>query len=317
MVTLPVTMPKKNKSQRRQAKTLRVAASTEAPIHTKDQAWLLVIAGAEVDLGRHVRCDRPITLGRDPDATLSLSDESTSWSHCSVVRVAETGRYNLIDLGSTNGTIVNGVKIQERVALSEGDKIFLGESVVRFSFGDAVDLRYQERLEEIVTTDPLTGMLTKRQYDATFAKVEQTARTSGSFLSVMVMDMDGLKKVNDTHGHEMGGFIIVEVSTIIRKVLDQHGHLCRFGGDEFVGCFPGLESDRALRLAQEVRLRVEEHHFESEGRIVHPTISMGVATYPDQVQEASNLFRAADRALYRAKGAGRNRVESAASEEHT
>jgi len=306
-------MPKKRApGSRKLAKTLRVNSmpGTGAPVLDRDQrsAWLLVVQGAEVDLGRHILCDRPITVGRDPDADLSLNDGSISRGHCSIERDAETGRYMLIDLGSTNGTVVNGTKVHDRIPLSEGDKVFLGASVLRFSFADQVDLQYHERLEEMVTTDPLTGMSTKRQYDATFAQAAARASANASKLTVMVMDMDGLKQINDTHGHEMGGYAIATVAGLIRKVLGGHGDLCRFGGDEFVGCFANMDRERARALAQRVRDVIAAHHFEHNGVVVEPTISIGVASFPEDVSDPWELFTAADRAMYKAKRRGRDRV---------
>jgi two-component system, cell cycle response regulator len=270
-------------------------------------ASLLVVGGAEIDLGRQVLCNRPITIGRDEDLELSLTDGSISRQHCRVERDEETGHYLMVDLGSTNGTAVNGRRV-DRYPLAEGDKIFLGSSVIRFSFSDAVDLEYQSRLSEMVTTDALTGLASKRQYDATFEITADRAASTGTSLAVMVMDMDGLKQVNDTHGHEMGGYAIVEVSNIMRAVLGDHGTLCRFGGDEFVGCFPGLTRARATELAELLRKRVATHNFVRDGVRVEPTLSIGVATYPDDTDNPAQLFAAADRALYRAKRAGRNRV---------
>ena len=165
----------------------------------------------------------------------------------------------------------------------------------------------------MVQTDSLTGLDTKRQYDAVFDVVAKQALLENTRLTVAVMDLDGLKAINDTHGHEMGSFTIAEVANLITENMETHGHLARFGGDEFVCCFPGLDHNIAMELAEELRVAVETHEFVSEGIQVHPTICIGVATYPDQVDDPSALFKFADAALYRAKRAGKNRVESAAT----
>ncbi|MBT8491540.1 MAG: diguanylate cyclase [Deltaproteobacteria bacterium] len=303
-------MPKNRKPEKRKlAKTLPVnVVQGLHDVEQKRSGWLLVVQGAEVDLGRHVLCDHPITVGRDPDVDLPLSDGSISRAHCSIERDPETGRYVVVDLGSTNGTTVNGTTVKGRLALTEGDKVFLGASVLRFSFADAVDLQYQERVEEMVTTDPLTGLATKRQYDSTFSAAAQRAERDGSPLTVLVADMDGLKQINDTHGHEMGGFAITEIATLMKKVFGSHGELCRFGGDEFVGCFPGLDREQARSLADRLRLDINDHHFTRGGIEVSPTISVGLATYPGDTSEPNELFTIADRAMYKAKRRGRNRV---------
>ena len=305
-------MPKNRKPPRKPAETLRVASflSPEQLVPGEPTGSLLVVQGAEVDLGRHVMCNRPITIGRDERADLSLSDGSISRAHCSVER-AETGRYMLHDLGSTNGTLLNGERVQGSVPLNPGDKIFVGASVIRFAYSDQLDLQFHSRLEEMVSIDPLTGMSSKRAYDAIYQATIERTRAEESPLVLMVMDMDGLKQINDTHGHEMGGFVIAEVAFIIRAVLEDHGTLCRFGGDEFVGCFPGMDGARAEALAEEVRDRVARHPFVRDGVRVEPTISIGVACYPGDAADPAGLFTAADRAMYDAKRSGKNQVKAA------
>jgi diguanylate cyclase (GGDEF)-like protein len=305
-------MPKRSSAsdKRRPAETIKFSSEDVqdfARTHRRFAA-LLVVQGAEMDLGVHVVCDRPIVIGRDTDVELPLRDGSISRRHCQVERDDETGRYLLRDLGSTNGTRVNGTRVKEPVPLAEGDKVFLGASVVKFSYADGFDVEYHAKLESMVATDALTGLLSKRKFDAAFAEVVERSRIEASPLSVLVMDMDGLKKINDTHGHEMGGFAIIEVARIIGEILDGHGDTCRFGGDEFVAILPGAEKPRARELAEKVRDGVANHTFEKDGVRVAPTISIGVSSLPDDGETCEDLFRAADRALYRAKGAGRNQV---------
>lgn len=303
-------MPKNRKMPRKPAETVRVASFMPDQLAAggEQTGSLLVVQGAEIDLGRHVMCDRPITIGRDERADLTLSDGSISRAHCMVDRFE--GGYLLVDLGSTNGTSLNGERVEDRVPLQPGDKIFIGASVIRFAYSDQLDLQFHSRLEEMVSIDPLTGMSSKRQYDANYQAMLERAVAEESGLVVMVMDMDGLKIINDTYGHEMGGFVIAEVAGLIRAVLEEHGYLCRFGGDEFVGCFAGLEKGRAVALAEEVRDKVAHHVFEHNGERVEPTISIGVACYPADVENPDQLFGAADRAMYEAKRHGKNQVKA-------
>ena len=146
-------------SKRRAAETIKFSAEEVQDLTRTAQrfAALLVVQGAEVDLGTHVVCDRPVTMGRDTGLELALRDGSISRRHCQIERDDDTGRYLLRDLGSTNGTRVNGTRVEAVVPLAEGDKIFLGSTVVRFSYADGLDVQYQAKLEELVTTDALTG----------------------------------------------------------------------------------------------------------------------------------------------------------------
>src|SRR5437667_12187943 len=120
-------MPKQ-KEHRRAAETIKFSAEDVQDFTrtARRHAALLVVQGAEVDLGTHVVCDRPVTLGRDPDVELPLRDGSISRRHCRIERDDESGRYILHDLGSTNGTRVNGTRMTDPIPLAEGDKIFLG-----------------------------------------------------------------------------------------------------------------------------------------------------------------------------------------------
>jgi diguanylate cyclase (GGDEF)-like protein len=305
-------MPKRRKVvPRTAAATIRVEATNadgKVVDTARRTASLLVVQGAAVDLGHLVVCDRPVTIGRDDKAELALSDGSISRRHCRVERDAQSGHYLLVDLGSTNGTSVNARRVDGHVPLTEGDKIFLGASVVRFSYADSVDLEYQSMVQEMVRTDPLTGLSSRREYDIAYKAMVDKAAVDRQPLSLLVMDMDGLKQINDTHGHDFGGFAIVEVSRLMREVLEPHGLLCRFGGDEFVACLPGIQGARACELAEELRARVAAHRFEKDGIAMQPTVSIGVATYPPDAVDAETLFAAADRALYQAKRRGRNRV---------
>jgi diguanylate cyclase (GGDEF)-like protein len=302
----------KKRQIKKVAETLRVMAAPEPrELLRRRTATLSVVQGAEVDLGRHIRCDHPIIVGRDERVDFFLNDGSISRAHCSVERDIETGRYMLIDLGSTNGTTINGVRVHDRVPLSAGDKIFLGSSVLKFGFADELDLEYQNRLEEMVNIDALTGLFTKRQYDAAYNILVERANVDDTPLTVVVMDMDGLKEINDTHGHEYGSYAIQETASLIRDVLTDYGQVARFGGDEFVGCFPNLDGDATARLAEILRQRVNTHVFERNGVRFHPTLSIGIASYPRDVLDPNELFTAADRAMYKAKRKGKNRIATA------
>ena len=303
-------MPK-NK-QRKVAETIRFAhaegAGEDFARTARRMAALVVVQGDELDLGLHVVCDRPVTIGRDADIELPLRDGSISRKHCVIERDEESGRWVCRDLGSTNGTRVNGVRMREAVPLAEGDKIFLGASVVKFSYHDAFDVDYHAKLESMVQTDALTGLLSKRGFDSAYAHAVERARAEGQPLGVLVMDMDGLKQINDTHGHEMGGFAIREVAGVLRAVVGSRGETCRYGGDEFMSCLPGLDKAAAQSLGEEIRAAVARHVFDKDGVRVAPTLSIGVAAFPEDGDSTDELFRAADRALYRAKRAGKNQV---------
>jgi len=270
-------------------------------------AFLTVIRGGKRDLGRNVVVNRPIIIGRAEDADLPLQDLVASWRHA---RVAPRGnqRFVLEDLGSTNGTHVDGGLVKDPWTLREGEKIFVGDTVVRFSMADEMDLGFQDMVSQLVSTDPLTGLESKRSFDDALDYSLEGARANGLNLSILMMDMDGVKIINDTHGHLFGAHCIGETGRLIARVLGQRGEACRFGGDEFTAFLPGFVKRGALAVAEEIREALESAGLNKDGITLRPTISIGVASFPDDGAKLLELIAAADRALYRAKAAGRNCV---------
>jgi diguanylate cyclase (GGDEF)-like protein len=136
----------------------------------------------------------------------------------------------------------------------------------------------------------------------------EEARLTRVPMAVMMLDLDGLKQINDTHGHPIGAYTIAEVGKIIGQILSPRGAACRFGGDEFAAFLPGMNKRQAKALGETVREKVACHAFQKDGIVVRPTISIGVSSYPDDGATADLLLRRADEALYRAKKGGRDRV---------
>jgi len=264
---------------------------------------LVVIAGAE--LGQRVVVDRSLTLGRHPDCDVILSDLLVSSFHA---RIEDRGdSWTLVDLDSTNGTLVEGEPARE-VALSPGFKITLGNTVVRFESQDHVEQKYAEVLEQLLNKDDLSGLLVRRKFDAELARVVQVAAQQNTSVGLVVMDLDGIKKINDTHGHLFGAYVIGESGRVIGNVIGKRGFACRFGGDEFLAAVLNHDAEATARVAEEIRTAINAHHFEREGVELKPGISCGVAAFPEDASDPVQLFEHGDAALYRAKGAGKNRV---------
>jgi two-component system cell cycle response regulator len=274
-------------------------------------ATLVVVQGSEADLGAHARVERRVVIGRDPVAELSLSDARASKHHAAVEPVEGfrgRRRYELSDLGSTNGTLVNGKRVKSPRKLKDGDKITIAGTVLRFSIADEVDAAYQAQVEAMLSTDALTGLLAPRRFDAALAEALRAAKNKVQSLALLVLDIDDLKQINDKHGHAMGAFTIGEVGRLLSSVVGARGTSTRFGGDEFVAFFPGLDAAAAVQVAEELRARIARHPFTRERKTVRPTLSAGVAVFPAGATTAKALFEAADRALYRAKARGKDRV---------
>jgi two-component system cell cycle response regulator len=181
---------------------------------------------------------------------------------------------------------------------------------VRFSFADELDEDFRAEIGLLVGTDPLTGLESKRRFDDALDFALQVARQEQQTLAVLMMDMDGVKQINDTHGHLFGAHVIGETGRIIARHLGPAGHASRFGGDEFSAYLPGLDKESALAAAEAIRVAIESAGMEKDGIALRPTISIGLAAFPEDAVEALELVASADAALYRAKDAGKNCVST-------
>ena len=276
----------------------------------RKQAALVVLQGSESEIGTHVMLDKPVTIGRDPKTELPLQDEGISRRHCKVFYEKEKNVFIIEDLNSTNGTLLNGKRVSGQKRLEAGDRIYLGACVVKFTYSDALEVGYHAQMDQLVGTDDLTGLIAKRRFDAAYVRAVEDARATQSPIAVMMLDLDGLKLINDTHGHPVGAYTIAEVGKLIGQVVSAHGAACRFGGDEFAAFLPGLSKRDGKEVGESIRALVAGHRFEKDGVVVRPTISIGISAFPDDGATADLLLRRADEALYRAKKTGRDRVRT-------
>jgi len=268
---------------------------------------LIVVQGEELGR-RYVIGEHCSVLGREPgDGELAIADPGVSARHARIEANVREESYTIIDLGSRNGTYVNGSAVAAH-ALSEGDKIWLGSTVLKFTFHDSIEERFHGELDRLISEDSLSGLYQRRWVDIEYPKAFAQARSSNAHFSVLMMDMDGLKGINDAHGHLMGSHCIAEVGKLIKGCLRAAAAGARFGGDEFMAFVPDVELDDAIALADEIRRRVESFRFPLPPGVRKPTISIGVAALSPAVTTPDDLMRLADDALYRAKKKGGNTV---------
>lgn len=266
---------------------------------------LVVIAGEAADVGTHVLVREEVVLGRVPGG-LELRDGRASRRHARVF--VEAGETFAEDLGSTNGTSLNGHRLEAPTALADGDRIQIGSTVVKYTLVDETEAAWLERMARLAGTDPLTGLHAKHRFDNLLEQALRAARMSGGVVTVLMMDLDGVKAVNDTHGHRYGAALISGVGHAIGRLLAGRGESCRFGGDEFCAYLPGQSLEVGLQTAEAIRSMVQDLVVELDGVSVHATISIGAHRVGDDTP--AEAVAAADRALYRAKAAGRNRVST-------
>ncbi len=169
---------------------------------------------------------------------------------------------------------------------------------------------YQEELKLLASTDPMTKLYNRRYFNEISKNILEQERENSSELSIMMMDIDKFKNVNDTYGHSIGDEVISFVADILRKFQRKSDVVCRYGGEEFVMLLPNTSIKEALSVAQRVRKHIEESILDAkENESFKITISIGISQI-DLLKETNieaSLNRA-DKALYKAKDLGRNRV---------
>ena len=257
------------------------------------------------DEERFVLAEGEHVLGRT-EGDIKIANPYLSRSHMKL-RI-EGGRLFVTDLGSTNGTRLNGALLGEPRRLNDTDQIQLGNTVIKFMLVDETEAKYLRRIAQIARTDSLTGLSAKHRFDALLEVAVQDATARGVALSLLMADMDNLKGINDRHGHQTGAGTIQQVGRIIGELVGNRGEAARFGGDEFCAYLVGADLAAARALAEQIRLRVDQTTFDVEHNAIRTSISIGVAQMTTETRTGQQVLTLADQALYRAKARGRNCV---------
>jgi diguanylate cyclase (GGDEF)-like protein len=287
--------------------TALLCEAAPAPAAAPGAPRLVMLAGP--DLGQHVDLGvGELTIGRESRCGLVLPLGGVSRMHCAIRR-DDTGIW-LRDLGSTNGTRRNGESVprEREVPLRVGDLIAIGGAIFKLLDAASPESEYHDRVFETMALDGLTQVRNRRALqDALESEISRSLR-HGHTLSLLLLDVDRFKDVNDQHGHLCGDLVLKQVAAL----LNQHGRrencTARYGGDEFAVLLAETSLSGAMIFAERVRGAVEAEEICAEGRRIAVTVSVGVAEWKPQMRAAEDLIALADTALYRAKSGGRNRV---------
>ncbi len=287
----------------------------EVPLSIAKQPVLVILQGHSI--GQTVKLDKERTIvGRGSQADLVLRDEIASRQHAEIMQLCvETScfEYYVNDLDSTNGTFLNGAKVTSQQLLQDGDKIKIGNHLVKFAMLDESEAEFQEKLHQMTQRDELTGLRSRRSLFAELdRKITEAARSSAPpSISVLMMDIDFFKRVNDGRGHIIGSHTIRDVGHIIRDVIGNADLAARYGGEEYMAYVVGPR-ETAFEIAESIRETVEAYAFPASTTVLtqtmHITISLGVATFPEDGVAPLEIVQKADQALFRAKLSGRNRT---------
>lgn len=288
------------------ASTLVVDVS---PTSVRRKGVLTVVGGAHAGRLLDLPPTETISFGRELTCTYPFEDASLSRTHAMVMCVA--GEYLIRDSGSTNGTFVNDLRIDKAVKLSDGDRIQLGlGTILRFALVAPQEETALRNVYDASVRDGLTGAYNRKHFEERLAAEFNYATQAQSPMSLILVDVDHFKRVNDTYGHLAGDHVLKEVARRLGTALRPDHLLARYGGEEFVVVCRATAIEQALAIAEGLRRLLEHPAVDIGSGHIPITASLGVAALgccgPNPNRET--LLGTADGRLYRAKEWGRNRV---------
>lgn len=289
------------------SETLVSHPKKQAPVSSKDACLVLIYpTGPGMGL-RFALADQNVIIGRSPSCQIHIDNASVSRQHARIDR-DEAGVYFATDLQSTNGTFVNDVPANQTI-MKDGDYLKAGNCIYRFLAGGNIEADYHEVIYNLTIIDALTSCPNKRFFNEFLDREIARSNRHKRPLSVLMIDIDNFKTVNDTMGHLAGDAALKAMSTLIREIIRREELFSRFGGEEFAIILPETKIDQALILAEKIRVIVENNQFEFESKKFNITVSIGVATTDgDPPVTIDQLIQQSDARLYMAKNTGRNKV---------
>lgn len=279
------------------------------PPSTEQRATLTVLTGLRAGYQYPLE-GAATTIGRATESNFVVDEDGVSRHHARIDRTVD-GAFYAEDLRSTNGTFLGNDRIGIAL-LRGGDLLQLGPSLqVRFAIVDSPEEAFYRRLYESSVHDPLTHVFNRTYLNDRLVAEVAGARRAGTDVTVLMLDIDRLKGVNDQFGHMAGDRALCTIATRILRALRATDMLARYGGDEFVVVAVGTGGDEARQLAERVLRAVEGLHMSARGGTVRITGSIGLASLAEVdpiADPVEALLALADERMYAAKLAGRNRV---------
>ncbi|HKC61553.1 MAG TPA: GGDEF domain-containing protein [Myxococcales bacterium] len=283
-----------------------------APGDLPKNSFMLVLTGTRFGELYKLPTGRVVRIGRGEEADIRLDDEGISRLHCSLE--SRGPEAVLRDLGSQNGTYVGGERTHEKV-LSDGDRVQIGAATTfKVAYADEVEVNYQRRLAEIALRDPLTGVYNRRHFGERLTSEFAASRRYSRPLSLVLLDVDHLNRVNEAHGRPAGDEVLRGVAQVLQGVIRGADVVARVGGDEFAILLRETELLGAQTLAERLRQSIEEMRTHFEGKEIAVTATFGIAvdapSHKRENEQPRHLVDHAERAMERQKELGINRTGS-------
>ncbi len=263
-----------------------------------------------VETGRHfvLKGQTNFVLGRSSECAIVIPDASCSRKHAEVF-VSSAGKIYVKDLGSTNGTHLNGVKLTEALELTETDLIQVGDNTeFVFERMRETEANAQVEIYDKATRDSLTRTYNRRFFEDTLGRDLQARNAAGSGLGLIIFDIDHFKKVNDTYGHPAGDAVLREVGARMPTGIRGEDIFARVGGEEFALILRTNDPKSVWTSAERLRVLAQSQAVEHDGKKIAFTISVGscFVSGPGNITP-EKVYKLTDEALYEAKHGGRNR----------
>jgi diguanylate cyclase (GGDEF)-like protein len=289
-------------------RTLIIANRAEESLSKgRREGTLTVLSGPGSGDVQVLRSPRAV-IGRGEGADLRIEDAAVSRTHACIWRAGH--RFEIEDLGSSNGTFLEHGRITKRTELRDGARIGIGNSVLRFAMQDELEQDASRRLYHMSVRDGLTGLYNRHHFDERLAAEVAFATRHATALALMLIDVDHFKQINDRFGHQAGDAVLQQMGDTLQRCVRTEDIVARYGGEEFAVIARGIDALGARSFAERIRMLIGGSSVIHEGTSIAVSASIGVA-HSDNigVSGKTNAFlAAADHALYAAKHAGRNRV---------
>lgn len=275
-------------------------------VRVSGESCLVMIAGPFLGKKYPLIDEDEFTVGRDDKNFIVIDMDNVSRRHAQVVH--RGGKFFVNDLGSTNGTYLNDEELLEAVPLRTGDHIKVGGSIFKFLTGGNIETQYHEEIYRLTICDGLTQVFNKRYFLEYLEREMGRCHRYNRSLSLIMLDIDHFKSINDTNGHLAGDHVLRELGALLKPKIRREECFARYGGEEFAVVMPEAGGENARKFAEKIRKLVADHHFAFEGKDIAVTISLGVADLTGDMTEPLQFIKVADANLYKAKKQGRNRT---------
>ena len=269
-------------------------------------ARLLQIHPVDLQHGLTKLTNDKFIVGREPSCDLMIAEGAVSRQHARFEKLDHG--FQVTDLNSTNGTWVNGESVSQTM-LQSGDRIRIGGRIFKFMATDQIEADYHEAVYMMITRDSLTGAWNKRYFiDMLDRELKRQTRKKLP-LSLVMIDADHFKSINDQHGHLVGDEVLAELSRRIRQSIREEDIFARFGGEEFAIILAETDLKGAVIVAERCRSLISSTPFETASGPLEVSISCGIAVSNEQqTLTQTQLIKEADENLYKAKADGRDRI---------